>query len=769
MQTIGDALIAETPLARLLRDSLDIGGIYDFGYHEARVITNDEWTDRANGIPRHCFLLAYPEHVRPGVDGSRGNAEELDGRMPGRELVLLRVAAESPLPNQADLIRLRAEDADRRTTRTYQERPTIDRTDPATRALMQQAAFRCAVLGTFSEDAASGMLAFGKDIDTVYAAGRYRVAKPYGASLQMIVDYFDSPVADEPGAEDNVSIGTLRYASTRRRETAARLNGRSTAADIKIRPADFVAHKTAVFGMTRAGKSNTTKVIAASVYLHAHRIGLRIGQLIFDPAGEYAYANRQDGTALSQLGDDVRIYRLGATAADIAQRVRPLSLDFFDPDFVSACWSLINTYWRHDDARYIQNYLVADLDQETVEGDDRHNYRLAAARAFQFACLLNAGLPQGRHRTFRLPTNRHTLDWLAGDQRIGRLTSDQRDRLWGVDLDRPTLIAACRRIVDGISLINPNANDGDNVQRGRSTVTHADGTTPWTYGDLREALKHYLPQALGGTGMSGIDGITKLFEAKGHQGYKILQPMRDYHSADARVDYAKSIYADLALGRLVIVDLSRGSEQVLQTCAERVVGVLLGEAGSRFRAGKQPRLMQVFLEEAHNLLNRDKFNKATGDKDPYVRLARESAKFKIGLIYATQEVSAVDESILSNTANWVAAYMNNANEVKKLTQYYDFDAFGEQILTADDKGFIRLRTASCPFTLPVQVRKFDLDLVNGTRAELGRPPVDPSDNFAPGDVAEGDDLSDVVDPDAIYDSAAESPDFPSPTDSMLDF
>ena len=190
---------------------------------------------------------------------------------------------------------------------------------------------------------------------------------------------------------------------------------------------------------------------------------------------------------------------------------------------------------------------------------------------------------------------------------------------------------------------------------------------------------------------------------------------------------------------------------------------------AREHAGNAQVNMQVFLEEAHNLLNRDKFNKATGDKDPYVRLARESAKFKIGLVYATQEVSAVDESILSNTANWVAAYMNNANEVKKLTQYYDFDAFGEQILTADDKGFIRLRTASCPFTLPVQVRKFDLDLVNGTRAELGRSPVDPSDNFAPGDVADGDDVSDVVDPDVIYDSPDGSPDLPSPTENTLDF
>jgi DNA helicase HerA-like ATPase len=216
------------------------------------------------------------------------------------------------------------------------------------------------------------------------------------------------------------------------------------------------------------------------------------------------------------------------------------------------------------------------------------------------------------------------------------------------------------------------------------------------------------------------------------------------------------------------VSLSRGSDQVLQTCAERIVNVIIGKAAVRFRDGKPPRMIQIFIEEAHRLLDRDKFNKVTEQNDPYVKLARESAKYKIGLIYATQEVSAVDGSILSNTANWVCAYMNNASEVALVAKYYDFEQLAAQIITADDPGFIRLRTASSPYTLPVQIRKFDLAMINSFRAELGQPPVQASTDFAPGE-AGSDDLSDVEDPDIQY-SASHAPtlDFDGWPDAEVD-
>jgi DNA helicase HerA-like ATPase len=126
--------------------------------------------------------------------------------------------------------------------------------------------------------------------------------------------------------------------------------------------------------------------------------------------------------------------------------------------------------------------------------------------------------------------------------------------------------------------------------------------------------------------------------------------------------------------------------------------------------------MQVFLEEAHVLLERDKFKLADTQRDPYVRLAKEAAKFRIGMVYATQEIKSVEERILDNTANWVVAHLNSHKEIKELSHRYDFERFGDQILYAEDRGFVRLKTLSSPYVIPIQVRLFDAEMIREARA-----------------------------------------------------
>ena len=72
-----------------------------------------------------------------------------------------------------------------------------------------------------------------------------------------------------------------------------------------IQASDFVAQRTALFGMTRTGKSNTTKTIATALFkLRSEKGGIKVGQLIFDPNGEYANAIPQDQGCLRNLQYD---------------------------------------------------------------------------------------------------------------------------------------------------------------------------------------------------------------------------------------------------------------------------------------------------------------------------------------------------------------------------------------------------------------------------------------------------------------------------------
>lgn len=116
--------------------------------------------------------------------------------------------------------------------------------------------------------------------------------------------------------------------------------------------------------------------------------------------------------------------------------------------------------------------------------------------------------------------------------------------------------------------------------------------------------------------------------------------------------------------------------------------------------------IQFYFEESHNLFPKKE------DKDLsqiYNRLAKEGAKLHLGLIYATQEVSSISSNILKNTQNWFIAHLNNDEEVREIKKYYDFGDFTESLVrfsASTDKGFVRMKTYSNAFVVPIQVDRF---------------------------------------------------------------
>lgn len=133
--------------------------------------------------------------------------------------------------------------------------------------------------------------------------------------------------------------------------------------------------------------------------------------------------------------------------------------------------------------------------------------------------------------------------------------------------------------------------------------------------------------------------------------------------------------------------------------------------------------MLVYIEEAHNLLPRAG-NREDILKSVWARSAKEGSKLNIGMVLATQAPSSVMPEILSETDNWILSYLNSENERRVIAGYMDFADFLEQIGKVSEQGFVRIRTLSQAYTVPVQLDKFRIGDADAITAPNSRPRSD---------------------------------------------
>lgn len=654
--------------SQLLADdrSTRVGAVYRIDYGEAIVLTHDRWKFDAGGLPQYSFLLATAQDISaPQVDDD--------------EVLLLRIEGTAPLTMENDLHAVREESLRTALSTSKDPSPSIildAEMDPFTKNRVSFTGLRCKILGTFYEDDVDGqkVLEFGADVDNFYATSTYRVLKPVGEGLSTIASYLKPtgrPV-------ERVRIGTVRYSATRRRAKASK----QAAAPVEVNIWDFIGHKTALLGMTRMGKSNTAKIIIARTFAISERqraAGERpIGQLIFDPQGEYANPNTQDGTEIAAIGaKHVRIFKFGADGSE--EHVKPLSINFFSENQIDAVQSLISDQLSTDDAGYVKDFAGASY--ADVPDDYSATNHAQRARFALYGALIRAG--------FDIPPNFRA--------RLNIRTSFQRAISSALGRDPFTQAGKTANIV------TVAANDVEDVVSQIVALREAGNT-----------------DAIDFTKNVRWTSVEPIFTTKSNnrnvRGWKNLNPLRPFHSPLTQNDPAIEIYDELVEGRIVIVDLHVGASAITKALSESITARLLEKQTSIFTSGKEPPAIQVMLEEAHNLFSSDRYK---NDRDIWVKLAKEASKLNLGMTYATQEVSGVAHQVKANTANWVVAHLNNTKEVQELARFYDFGSFASAIIASEDRGYIRLKTLSSPYIVPVQIDRYNAELVDEARAAAG--------------------------------------------------
>ncbi len=682
---------AEQELSSMISPDQYIGDLITLDYGHADILVHDTQKNQANGIPHGCLLLA-----------TRITQADLSKRrLPSDpSLLLIRVSESVRLRSDADLETARLDAVKRAndTDRTYDE---SGHTDQFTLNMLRYSGIRCRILGTFracrGESDDEWVVHFGSDISNFNAGQGMKIYKPNGPALERIVNRRRI----EKDSSSAQRVGRLRYSAATVEADAPE------AVQVSIRASDFIAQRTALFGMTRTGKSNTTKTIAKALFkLRSEVDGVKVGQLIFDPNGEYANDNPQDQGCLRNLQHETPEYKghvqtYGShrhphdpdrhiTKFNFYGAEEPPNPQTDEQHLEQVLHSLyqgkqiINDSLAEETGGYVTDFRNARLDDTggTVGEKARGEYTRFRRRLFVYRCMLaNAGFA--------------TPEWHPSTR--GLFSQEIRN-----------LMAQYSETKQYVGLLDESKGRMQWDVAGNFVKAFAE----WTRKDEFKKFDQSYAESHQGRNWSDshLKGLLRIYD--GTRGLAMARNARVWHDLDSDEDYADAVVRQVREGKLVIVDQLLGDPDLNRQAAERIVlGLFRAQQQSFVNAqvdrdtGEivRPPHVIIYAEEAHTLLPRSSEDDNT---NIWARIAKEGAKFNIGMVYSTQEPSSIQANILKNTENWFIAHLNNTDETNQISKFNDFKDFAGDIMNVSETGLVKMRTQSSYFTIPVQIDEF---------------------------------------------------------------
>ena len=698
-----DSAEAGAELAALLDQDLTVGELLTMNYRDAQVLVHDHSRHKVRGLPHGSFLVASRMELDVAVEKLAEDEETC--------LILLRIIDECPLPNAREMEDYRFQ-AGMRATDSGENWDHPNRVDEWTRNNLSYGGYKCRVLGTFrmkQAEADTYVFCFGGDLLNYYSGRGMKVYKPVGRLLSEIVNFQKNADTGGLGEMGRLRVGRVRFAASEIGVDEGLDN-----VPVEVNPADFVSRRTFYGGMSRGGKSNAMKIAAKAVYLlRTHEDGPRVGQLIFDPNGEYANENVQDRGSITSIfeqvdgverEDEIATYGLNKHPNDPKRKIVKINFfgntvtDWKDRDAVERALeqlivgkSIIDGVLSVSDSIYIGAFrnTVIEVPASLESPGDRIRFRrlIGVYRSTLHAAGLRSSQKGPRIKGL---FGQALRDAMGQNKCDGTVQSDISAAADVLGKENPTwdeFVEACRGLQKFMDEKNSGYSDFERKYR------ESRNGRAWADDALKNVLKIYQHQG----GITQLRGVAK------------------QHSSRTTKNFATEVVEDLRAGKLVIFDQSTGDPEQNVGAAERILWEIFNFQKRAFVDPKlddqgqlvPPSPVMVYLEEAHNLLP------AAGGKDElktiWARTAKEGSKYRIGMVLATQEPSSVMPAILKNTDNWFVAHLNNADEIRALSKFYDFEDYSHQIKSISDPGFVRMRTLSNPFTIPVQIDLFTVD------------------------------------------------------------
>jgi len=462
--------------------------------------------------------------------------------------------------------------------------------------------------------------------------------------------------------ENRFQIGSLRLTECRLPLPEKALSQ----VEVMVSTSDFLGARTAMFGKTRLGKSNIVKLIAQS-HIETTKQSRNAGQLIFDINGEYANDNPQDDSRSLAGGYPDRCIVYALTKKEKTPS-RPLRLDFYEhPD---SSHKIIATLLREtgkDTSIYVTSFLSVDI-PSTESLKEMH--------------------PGDEHRA-----RRKILMYWAVLQRAGYV--GDLAKLKRVIKFDPGFNESARKAIYGVNDVKqcPPIDSLNALATEFEKAAEADRTSK---------LKSSSGKDLFDADDLAILGFLKPVSTVS-AGPAIIQGFRKYHDPKAG-DFVTEILQLLDKGDTVILDLGNAPPEVMEYFSVHLSKAIFNHQVEKFSNNALGNhFFQLYFEEAHNLFpvtDRE-------EVDIYRRIAKEGAKYHIGMIYSTQSVTTINKDLLAQTENFFIAHMSSQDEVNALAKVnVTYESLKDDILQAKTVGYVRLLTRSHRFVVSVQARKF---------------------------------------------------------------
>lgn len=579
--------------------------------------------------------------------------------------------------------------------------------------------YRIRVLG-ICEDV-NNKIKFHSNVRSMPSVTSLKVAIPSANFMERL---FKSAVEDsEDGKLNSFEIGVMKYGTYP--EYTEKFYGGKNTVPVQFNAANLLRKRTAIFGKSGYGKSNTVKTVLGMMATQFPNCG----QLIFDTNGEYAMENDQNDGFMDifhEAGIKGRTVLYSARKIHEAKKqkfgassFKQLRFDIFEN--ITASMEIVLAELG---GKPTPMYLQAWVNEAQGVDDQKDLFAQVKNKGIVWGIWFKACKDAGMtplNEMSSIATLQVKKSFLSEMVSLGSEDDDEDDSDDNSDGSDSKSFDTLDPDVKKKFLLELGIFETNGKYFTKKIDTMAK-YAEWYIQDLRR--KEKMKKDGDGTSedsttssvkayVSLSDNYRRLFQLKG---FNIGQLSESEKKGAKSLSLGESVWQDLCDKKIVMIDLASVAGNVGKTLAEQIASNLLTKASALFADGEQQDRFRnfdilCFIEEAQNYLSSEQIKNGSGI---YERLAKEGRKFHIGLVYVTQQPSAIDEKISSQTENIIAMHMSNSSDTNTLFRIKDkFDELTCKFLKDEaQKGLAYLYAEPHqPFVLPAQIHKFDKQLI----------------------------------------------------------